>query len=179
MNLPTRAQCYHLLRENKTTEGIIAHTEQVTKITNYLAKKLKESGEKIDSELVDRAALLHDVAKFSSLDSDVSHGKIGAEMLREKGYFEVADIVENHALNRILGGNLKTWEDKVVYYSDKRVNHDKIVSLEERFDYLLERYGNLGAEIKNIILECKPRVFELEKEIFSKIDADITLKTLR
>ncbi|MFA4855017.1 MAG: HDIG domain-containing metalloprotein [archaeon] len=69
------------------------------------------------------------------------------------------------------------WEEKIVYYADKRVNHDKIVSLDERFDYLLKRYG-IEKGIRRTFLHCKPLVEKLEKEIFSKIDAGPELEGL-
>ena len=42
-------------------------------------------------------------------------------------------------------------EDKIVFYSDKRVLHDKVVKLEKRFEYIHKRYGyDIGENIKFI-----------------------------
>jgi len=35
----------------------------------------------------------------------------------------------------------------VVFYADKRVNHDRIVTLKEREDYILKRYGRDQEEL--------------------------------
>ena len=69
------------------------------------------------------------------------------------------------------------WEEKIVYYADKRVNHDKIVSLDERFDYLLKRYG-IEKGIRCTILKCRPFAIALEKEIFAEIKAGPELEGL-
>jgi uncharacterized hydantoinase/oxoprolinase family protein len=58
-------------------------------------------------------------------------------------------------------------EKEIVYYADKRVNHDQVVSLEERLSYILDRYGlnnivRCQAIKKNYAL-CQ----ELEKRMFS------------
>ncbi len=75
--------------------------------------------------------------------------------------------MEKHALGKIRDpqDGLKTWEEKLVYYADKRVTHDKIVTLKERFEYLEKRYPQGLADIK----ASEPFVFELENEIFGKI----------
>lgn len=179
MQLPTREACFHMLREHSITPGILAHTKQVTRIANYIAQKFSDAGIPINLELVDRGALLHDIAKYISIENDVAHGEAGAEIVREYGYPEVADIVKDHVLERIIGGHLKSWEDKIVFYADKRVNHAEVVSLEERFEYLLQRYGAKNPALKEKILASKPYVFKLEKEIFSRIDVGPELRELK
>lgn len=180
MNLPTREECLQLLREYKNPENIIEHSLVVAKIANYLAKRLKEKGEDVDRDLVDRGALLHDIVKFITLNSDARHGKEGYKILMEKGYPAIALIAKEHALSEILKkGSLKSWESKIVYYADKRVNNERIVSLEERFKYLRERYGKSGKEIMDKINKCELPCILLEEEIFNKIDADKGLKELK
>ncbi len=180
MNLPAREECLQMLREHKNPENIIRHSLMVNKIANYLAKKLNEKGEKIDLDLVDRASLLHDIAKFISLDSDVRHGGEGYRILMERGYREIALIAKEHALSEILKkDSLKSWESKLVHYADKRVNNDNIVSLGERFKYLRERYGKLGKEIMETINKCEKPTIMLEREIFKKAGVDKDLSELK
>ena len=180
MNLPTREECLHMLREHKNPENIIEHSLMVNKIANYLAKKLNENGEKIDLDLVDRASLLHDIAKFISIDSDLWHGEKGYEILMEKGYPEIALITKEHALSEILKkGSLKSRESRIVYYADKRVNNEIIVSLKERFEYLRNRYGSKSKEIMDTINKCEKPCILLEEEIFKKAGVDKRLKELK
>lgn len=180
MPLPSREQCIELLKQHKNPEHIIEHSLQVERIANYLARKLKERGLDIDLDLVSRAALLHDIAKFSTLNSDIRHGKVGQEILLEKGYPKIAQISREHALSEILRkGALQSWESRVVYYADKRVNDNKIVSLEERFGYLRERYGKKSKEIMDTINSCYAPTKALEEAIFKSAGVDKSLSELK
>ncbi len=86
-----------------------------------------------------------------------------ARALKEKGVNVDERLVV--AAEAILNGELKTLEEKIVYYADKRVLGGKIVSLKERFDYLKERYGLKNKEMKKNIEKSYPKVVELEKEL--------------
>ncbi len=178
MDLPSKERCMELLREHGLTEGMVAHSLKVAEIADYLAKKLDEAGEEINPELVDRAALLHDIAKFKHLDDDVRHHEAGHELLKND-YPEIAEIVKRHALDTILEkGAFRGWEDKIVWYADKRANHDKLVSLEERFKYLLGRYGGISREVEDTIRRCRKPSLGLEKEIMEKAKIEPELEGL-
>jgi putative nucleotidyltransferase with HDIG domain len=165
MKLPTREKAIEMLKEYKMPDNIMAHTMQVNKVANFLAKKINENGTKVNLELVDRASLLHDLDKHLTLETN-NHSVVTREILNEKGFPELADAAANHMLENIIKKNgLKTIEEKIVYYADKRVNHDKIVPLSERFAYLRKRYGTTfkrEEEIKVFEVACDI----LEKEIF-------------
>ena len=198
MNLPTREQCLALLEKYNIPRHIVRHSLAVERVAVFLAKKFNEAGIPVDAGLVSRGALLHDIDKIETLKEGFGHlhGKMGREILEKEGFPEIGKIAEAHHLERVL--SLKPffprekslgksapvgakpfdcWEEKIVYYADKRVNHDKIVSLDERFDYLLKRYG-IEKGIRRTFLHCKPLVEKLEKEIFSKIDAGPELEGL-
>ena len=66
-----------------------------------------------------------------------------------------------------------TWEEKIVYYADKRVMHDKIVPLKERLEEAHKRNIHFhGGQTQSDIVTSKvdPLIFALEEEIFSQID---------
>ncbi len=179
MDLPTRKECIALLKKHENPKHIIAHCVVTEKVCMRLGKKLKAQGIKINLQLLSRAGLLHDIAKFKTLHADVKHGIEGERILNALGYKEIARITRNHGLGRIfVEGALQDWEDKIVYYADKRVTHDKIVSLDERFDYLRKRYGCISEEAMRTINSCYPLVKELEKQIFNKAKCNISLKGL-
>ncbi len=160
-------------------QNIIDHSMAVNKVANYLAEKLKEKGEKIDLALVDTATILHDIDKVIE-PSGMKHGKESERILREKGFPKVAEVVSKHGLGNILQeGELNTWEDKIVWYADKRVNHDQIVSLDERFVYLRETYGHISKELAEIIENSYSPAQKLENEIFNKLDVDKDLGELK
>jgi hypothetical protein len=67
----------------------------------------------------------------------------------------------------------ETWEEKLVYYADKRVMHEKIVPLQERLD---EGHRRSAAARRKAGLHCNidtekidALIVELEREIFEAI----------
>jgi len=167
--MPSRAECLRMLKDSGTLENIIAHSMAVTDVAMELGKALKARGESVDLRLLEAGALLHDIGKTKGLrgghDSEISHGDIGAEMLESMGYHKLAEIARSHMFSKIFEpAALDTWEKKLVYYADKRVNHDKRVRLSERLDYLINRYPH-GAEM---FRKAKPLLEGMEKEIFRK-----------
>ena len=65
-----------------------------------------------------------------------------------------------------------------MWYADKRVEHDRIVPLEQRFKGLAERYGKNDGKKAEKIMSCFAPAKKIEEEIFSRIDADRDLKEL-
>jgi hypothetical protein len=57
----------------------------------------------------------------------------------------------------------------VVNYADKRVRHDRIVSLSERFVDLKERYGKSQRSFERLN-DLEKGTFELEEKIFSILE---------
>ncbi len=180
MSLPSREKCLALLKKHGLSEGMVRHSLAVERVAVFLAKKLREAGEQVDVELVSRAALLHDVDKTKTLEAGFRHlhGQISKQILEEEGFPIIGEIAAKHYLYKVLEENpFSSWEEKLVVYADKRVNHDQVVSLDERFQYLLENYGN-SEEKRDKIAACKPFIEKLEKEIFSKINASPDLEDL-
>ena len=178
MTLPSREECFALLKKYNVPKHIILHSIAVEKLAVLLAKKFNKAGIKVDTGLVSRASLLHDIDKLQTLKPGFEHlhSKLSKEILEKEGFPLLGKMVSRHLLENILEENaFENWEEKLLFYSDKRVNHDKTVSLDERFDYLLERYGK-EKKIFDKITKCKPKVEELEKEIFSKIDITPSLE---
>ncbi|MCX8158180.1 MAG: HD domain-containing protein [Candidatus Diapherotrites archaeon] len=179
MRLPSREDSIKMVRE-KNPDSILEHSLMVAKVAVYIANGLKKNGVDINIDLVERASILHDIAKFESLNSDTKHGIKGAQMLEDLGYKEIAKIVKEHALSEILNPeSLRSWESKIVYYADKRVKGNKIVSLDERFDYLRNRYGSKSKDILDEIERCYLPCKRLEQEIFSKAKLDVNLSDLK
>ncbi len=179
MNLPTREECMQMLKEHNNPEHIIRHSLLVNRVAYFLAEKIKENNNAINLELVDRASLLHDVAKYRTLESDIRHGQAGHDILRERGFPEIAVIVKEHALSEILKkDSLKSLESKIVFYADKRVRQDTLVSLEVRFDYLRKKYGSKSKEIMGTINSCYAPCQKLEEELFGLAGTDKELKGL-
>ncbi len=165
--LPSRKKCLDLLEKQGISDDLIKHSLAVEKVAAFIAKKLQASGQKIGVGLVGRAALLHDIGKTKTIAEGFKrkHGELGKEILEKEGFPEIAKIVSKHPLYRILEKRpFDSLEEKTVYYADKRVKFDKVVSLGKRMEYLLERYGT-EKEKRERILAARPLIAKLEKEL--------------
>jgi putative nucleotidyltransferase with HDIG domain len=170
MKLPTHEQSLELLKKYKVVPNILGHSIMVNKVANYLAKKLKGKGIKIDLEVVDRASLLHDIGKsITILDKlEDKHHILAEEILTKEGCPELGLVCRRHSLRELK--NVSTWEEKIVKYSDLRVKHDKLVDVKERMEDLGKRYK--VPEEERVPLS---EVLKLEKEIFDVIGESPTI----
>ncbi len=166
--IPDTHQCVQLMLSTGMLDNIKRHSFVVAKVATFLGKLLSFYGCPLDISLIEAGSLLHDIGKTESLLTGENHAKMGAQIVREAGYEELAPVVENHI--RLLDEELKEPIDevKLVNYADKRVLHDRIVTLEHRFEDLRERYGNT-AKKKRWLSEMERKMKMLERKIFSKI----------
>ncbi len=143
--IPTVAQCFRLMDEYRMLDNIRDHSIIVTRIANLLAEELLLTGRRLSLPLVVAGALLHDIGKTACLNCDRDHAAYGREICLRQGFDELAPIVGDHVRFRENGG-LDVGEYEIVFYADKRVTHDQVVSLAERREYILERYGRNDPE---------------------------------
>jgi len=187
---PDEKECYRLLKEYHIPLILLRHSEQVAYVAKTIAQKFKDSGIDIDVSLVQRSALLHDIARashFSSYESPEEekfwkgvkekykgrrHGEMAYDIFKQD-YPELANIILKHAYGDIVMNPPKTWEEKIVNYADKRVSHDQIVSLKERLREAHERWSKNHEGTRKVrgldIKEVDKLLFDLEAEIFDKI----------
>ncbi|MBT4651092.1 HD domain-containing protein [Candidatus Woesearchaeota archaeon] len=192
MDLPTEEEVVQLQEYYRFPNHLLNHVRTVRKVVLFLAKELNKKGENYNLELLNAAAELHDIAKpltFSrrkpgeaekfgwdpipeeSFDfwkeeknkfpTDYSHTDMGAEILKD--YPELAEVVGNHAIKNILYSDLSK-EAILLNYADK-IAMRKVVTLEQRFAYLKERYG-----IREVEKKYFDKYKDIEREIFNKLD---------
>ena len=168
--IPSVQQCFALMTKYEMLENIKAHSIVVERIASLMARSLQKAGENLSLEKVTAGALMHDIAKTQSLKTKEDHSAKGAEICLQNHLDEIADIVAEHVVLKGFVPEGPILEKEIVYYADKRVNHDKIVSLEERLAYLVRRYGKgdeglIRRMAKNFDL-CK----RVESKLFAKLD---------
>ena len=139
--IPTVAACFQLMDRYRMLDNIRDHSIIVARISALLAKEAGRAGLDISLPLVVTAALLHDIGKTACLDNNRDHADLGRDICLEHGFDELAVIVAEHVHLRDNHLPLLT-ESEIVFYADKRVTHDRVTSLDERHQYILERYGN-------------------------------------
>lgn len=138
--IPTVAQCFRLMDEHRMLANIRDHSIIVARIAARLAGELRGAGHGLSLPLVTAAALLHDIGKTACLDSERDHAAYGREICLAHGLEELAEIVGDHVRFRDNHAGAFAEYD-IVFYADKRVTHDQVVSLDEREVYILDRYG--------------------------------------
>lgn len=123
-----------------------------------------------DKSLITAGALLHDIAKTPCLNNGCDHATEGAVICHQLGYPEIAAIVEehvvlkNHDVDRRRQGLFNATE--IIYYADKRVRHEEIVSLDDRLEYILEHYGEGDPGLHRLIRINFKKCVELEQHLF-------------
>ncbi|MCI5157999.1 MAG: HDIG domain-containing protein [Candidatus Electrothrix sp. AUS1_2] len=157
--------------------NIRQHSLVVARIAELLARCLRErlpEGLAPDPDFCVNGALLHDIAKTPCLKEGCDHAATGAEICQRHGYPELAEVVAAHVIlrdfspERYKQGLFEARE--IVYYADKRVRHDAVVSLSERLEYIIENYGGDNERVQRGIRENFRKCEELEDVLFSFLD---------
>lgn len=169
--IPTREECLRLMGEYRMLENIISHSFAVAKVALFLSVELNKKGQRIDLRLVEAASLLHDLTKTECLKTKEDHALTGSQLLKRIGYERVGEIVARHIWLGREGDPLSVCEEEIVNYADKRVMHDRIVSLEERFRDLKERYGKHG-RVEDYMEHLQGETFGIESKIFHILQTD-------
>jgi len=169
--IPSMEKCYDLMARYAMLPNIAAHSILVMGVALAITDNVK-SGVEVNRDLVIAASLLHDITKTRSLKTKEWHALTGGQLLRELGFAPVAEIVEQHVQigDIYLQGALE--EREIVYYADKRVMHDRIVTIEERLQDLVDRYG-ITPEIGRMILENRELILAIEHKIASFMNVDL------
>ena len=169
---------------------------------NVTQPELNEKGEAVDVTPLEGAGLLHDMmrvldfqqpdynrfernlpeeekAKWQRLRAKYkasSHEDAACDILKEK-YPALALTIKRHRYMALPDekDKPKTWEEKLLYYADMRVMHDKIVPLKQRLieghKRNIHMHGS-AAQSKINTTRVDPLIYETEKEIFEKIGLD-------
>lgn len=168
MQIPSKQLCLSLIRQMNMPDHIVAHSLQVSRVAIFLANHMADGPNGLSRNLIQAAALLHDITKTRSFSTHENHALTGAQFLNEMGYPEVGHIIEQHVrLDSYAVSGFPT-EAEIVNYSDKRVLHDRVVTLNERMEYILEKYAQ-GPEYRERLLWLWKKTEELEARLFSHV----------
>ncbi len=175
--IPGIDTCIVLMDQYAMLPNIRRHSLLVAQIAELLAQRLHESlpaGQAPDQDFCINGALLHDIAKTPCLKDGCDHAATGAKMCQSHGFPEIAEIVAGHVIlqnfspEKYKQGFFQAQD--IVYYADKRVRHDAVVSLAERLEYILENYGGNDERIQRLIRDNFRRCEQLEDFLFNFLD---------
>jgi uncharacterized protein len=150
-------------------ENIKTHSIVVARVSHLIARGLHDAGLDISVEKATAGALIHDIGKTGSLNTGEDHAETGMQICLENNLPEIADIVGEHIILKDYHPNGNHSEKEIVYYADKRVNHDRIVDLEERLAYIIGRYGKNQADRCHAIKKNFELCRKVEKKLFSRL----------
>jgi len=159
--LPSPKEAMKILIESGCSLNVIRHCKVVAQIAVQIAEKCVKNGAKVDMGLVYIGALLHDLGRSETHNTD--HPIIGAKIARSKGLpKKIIRIIERH-----LGGGVsaeeaqklnwpngtyipETLEEKIVTYADKLVEGERLVPIEMTIQKLKDRLGETHPSIKRV-----------------------------
>jgi tRNA threonylcarbamoyladenosine biosynthesis protein TsaE len=182
-----------------TPMHVRAHSKKVTDVCLQIGRALAEKNILINLDLLNSAGLLHDMARvcdFTELRRDkfheeitdekwekwedlrrqfkgFHHADIASKVLADEGYLKTAELIRLHNSLSILEEPEKfaDLETSILFYADKRVKHDTVVDLAERFRDGRERHGKYDdPKTREKFDEVEKRTYELEKRIFALIN---------
>lgn len=121
------AEISRLYQKYQTPQQVIRHMRKVAEVADRLIDGMKMCGSRVR---VMQACLLHDLCR-----AEKQHARVSAEAIRKEGYPAIAALVAGHHeaaySEREAQGPLT--EAEILFYADKRVQEDVLVSVEERF----------------------------------------------
>lgn len=163
--IPTKAEAFSFFDRFQLPSQKRIHVQKVAQVALIMAKKLQANGTALNFELIEIAALLHDIDKNIPKQIGERHPDTAVRILTELGYAEIAEIVETHSLHCILDPvkQPKTWEQKLVYLSDKMVKSE-LIGIEVRFGLWFAE--NLPQAAQDELIASLPKVKALEAEIY-------------
>lgn len=143
--IPEETDCRALWTRYAMFSHIERHSERVADMATALAQRAVDIGATTHPELVPlcrAAGLLHDIAKSYTVQFGGSHAQIGASWVIEAtGNHKIAQAVYHHVEWPWPLPESLVHPVFFVIYADKRARHDELVSLDERYEDLLVRYG--------------------------------------
>jgi putative nucleotidyltransferase with HDIG domain len=165
--VPSLAQVREMLEAREVPGNIVRHSVVVGEIALFLSTALNRAGMEVQTRAVTAAALLHDIGKMEEVEGGGDHAAIGEAWLVKRGWPGIGVLVGRH-----IRLPEPAWsaphEAALLFYADKRVRHDQVVTLEERHADLVDRYGPNPRVLGHMasMMEAAARV---EHEIYARI----------
>jgi putative nucleotidyltransferase with HDIG domain len=171
--VPSDQDCERFWDLCRTPEHIREHSSLVADLTDELMLAALDCGLTGDRQLARAAGLLHDLGKAYTIRHGGSHCQLGASW--------VMDLTGNPAIAQCVLHHI-SWPGAldpeihliplIIVYSDKRVQHTRIVSLQERYRDILERYG-IDAGMVEAIKASFARVQAIEQTLSERLEVDL------
>lgn len=139
---PDRDHIEDMTRHYGMPDHIRTHCQKVADFAYDLAEAVNRANIgltgflPLSPERVFAAASLHDIARLEK-----NHAEDGANILNREGYPEIAKLIRSHHRP---SDPFTVNEESLLFYADKRIQEDQIVSLADRFQVGLEKINKSG-----------------------------------
>lgn len=170
---PSDAQCLAWWDRYGVPEHIRDHSRLVAEVATTLAQRALAMGHAVQLATVRGSALLHDLAKDYTIRHGGSHAQLGAAWAMElTGNPLLAMGVAHHVWWPYELDLDRFFMPIAVIYADKRARHTELVTIEERFEDLVVRYGQMPEVARKIRLNLV-QTQELERRLAAFLQEDI------
>ena len=175
--IPSEAQCRAWWDEFDMFDHIKEHSLQVAHIATTIAElavraKTPEPARIFPERFiatVRTSALLHDLGKTYCIRHGGNHSQLGGAWVQElTGNPTIAQGVTHHVFWPGALDPERFFIPLAVMYSDKRVRHTEIVSLDERAQDLYQRYGRTEAK-RAMIKHSMDQIQDVERIFESQL----------
>ncbi len=134
-----------LLHEYGTPEHVIGHCRAVCETAVSIAKELNKCGKHLDIEVIEGAAIIHDIARVED-----EHWLRGAEYARNLGLDREAEIIAAH-MHHVFNSFDDLDETDMVCLGDRTVTEDEFVGLDERIKYIMNKARRNGLPEEKVL----------------------------
>lgn len=178
--VPGIGECFRLWQKYQMMSHIKGHCLMVARVALTMAKRFAKAGYPIREDLVLSSALLHDIAKSYTICFGGDHAILGsAWVMQETQNPAIAQAVLAHVIWFFDEGEQAIEENpctlpNLISYADKRVQHDRLVTLAGRFEDLLKRYGT--SEEKRRLININYEQSQKIEDAFIKFGVDVNIE---
>jgi hypothetical protein len=171
--VPGDEECFALWDRYAMPDHIREHSLLVAHVATWIARRVCDEDSGLCTQTIRASALLHDIAKNYCIKWGGHHGQIGAAWVCERtGNPFIAQGIIHHVYWPFDLDVRRFFIPLCVAYGDKRVRHDDLVTLDDRFEDLRDRYGHTP-QILEKIERTQDQSMELERNLSELIEEDL------
>ena len=132
--IPAKAECLAIMAARFSADHpVVKHSRVVARVARAIGEKILQAGCEMNVNLVEACGYLHDIGKGQK-----KHAKVGAQLLTNMGYPNIADIIAVHMdLSFVDEGKIS--EKEVIYLADKLTQGERILELDKRLESKLKQ----------------------------------------
>lgn len=166
---PSREECLALLKQYHTPDHVVRHCVKVAETALKIGQALNNKGYDLNLELIQGAGLIHDIARVED-----KHWDVGADIASGLGYDQEAAIIKVHMHYNCDPNKRDITETDIICLADRMVKEDEFVGLDNRMQYILDKFqGNQEAieRISERIKDNRSFIARIERIIGTSIES--------